>query len=110
MPLDRRTRATFRRAEFGFLGVIILTCRQTPRFCGQPSSAGCFGLRYCWRRGLRTSWLIVGIRLSVSSGAAFCGADAKSDPPPAPGRQAAPASHNEIITVFLHAGLVKRKR
>src|SRR6266852_1114861 len=61
MPLDRRTRATLRRAELGFLGVMILTCKQTPRFCGQPCRAGCFGLRYCCRRGLRTSWLIVGI-------------------------------------------------
>src|SRR5262245_57290218 len=75
MPLERCTRATFRRAEFGFLGVMILTWRQTPRFCGQPSKAGCFGLRYCWRRGLRTSWLIVGILLSVSSGAARIVAD-----------------------------------
>src|SRR5437763_16327403 len=70
MPLDRRTRATLRRAEFGFLGVMVLTCRHTPRFCGQPRSAGCLGLRYCCRRGLRTSWLIVGIPPSpVSRGA-----------------------------------------
>src|ERR1700733_5001734 len=61
MPLDNRTRATFRRAEFGFLGVIVFTCKHTPRFWGQPNSAGCFGLRYCCRRGLRTSWFIVGI-------------------------------------------------
>src|SRR5208283_892051 len=61
MPLDKRTRATFRKAEFGFLGVMVLTCRQTPRFCGQACMAGCFGLRYCCRRGFRTSWLIVGI-------------------------------------------------
>src|SRR3954447_20089145 len=61
MPLDRRTRATFRRAEFGFLGVMILTCKHTPRFCGHPVIAGCFGLRYCCVRGVRTSWLIVGI-------------------------------------------------
>src|SRR5579884_3889971 len=67
MPLDRRTRATLRSAEFGFLGVMILTCRQTPFFCGQPCMAGCFGLRYCWRRGLRTSWLIVGIPHSPGS-------------------------------------------
>src|SRR5262249_19326673 len=51
-------------AELGFLGVMILTWRHTPRFCGQLCSAGCFGLRYCWRRGLRTSWLIVGIHCS----------------------------------------------
>src|SRR5438270_3164279 len=61
MPFESRTRATLRKAEFGFLGVIVLTCRQTPRFCGQPCTAGCFGLLRCGRRGLRTSWLIVGI-------------------------------------------------
>ncbi len=33
---DSRTRAIFRRAEFGFFGVIVRTCRQTPRFCGAP--------------------------------------------------------------------------
>src|SRR6266478_4119410 len=60
-PLDKRTRATLRKAEFGFLGVMVLTCRHTPRFCGQLCRAGCFGLRYCCLRGLRTSWLIVGI-------------------------------------------------
>src|SRR5262245_31821181 len=61
VPLERRTRATFRKAELGFLGVMVLTCKHTPRFCGQPCMAGCLGLRYCWRRGFRTSWLIVGI-------------------------------------------------
>ena len=34
--LVRRTRAILRSAEFGFLGVIVRTCRQTPRFCGAP--------------------------------------------------------------------------
>src|SRR6266513_2908487 len=33
MPLVRRTRATFRRAEFGFFGVIVYTRVQTPRRC-----------------------------------------------------------------------------
>src|SRR3954454_6808075 len=61
MPLESRTRATFRRAEFGFLGVMILTCRHTPRFCGHPVMAGCLGLLCCCVRGVRTSWLIVGI-------------------------------------------------
>src|SRR6185312_8807236 len=36
MPLVRRTRAILRRAEFGFLGVIVRTWTQTPRFCGEP--------------------------------------------------------------------------
>jgi hypothetical protein len=61
MPFDSRTRATFRRAEFGFLGVIVLTTVQTPRFCGQPWIAGCFGLDFCGTRGVFTNWLIVGI-------------------------------------------------
>jgi hypothetical protein len=34
MPLVSRTRATFRRAEFGFLGVVVYTRVQTPRRCG----------------------------------------------------------------------------
>src|SRR5262249_56951490 len=62
MPLVRRTRATLRRAEFGFFGVIVLTTVQTPRFCGQPCMAGCFGFDRCGCRGALMSWLIVGIR------------------------------------------------
>src|SRR5262249_23133432 len=46
---------------------MILTCRHTPRFCGQACRAGCFGLRYCWTRGLRTSWLIVGMNRSLQT-------------------------------------------
>ena len=34
--LERRTRATFRSAEFGFLGVTVRTCKQTPAFWGEP--------------------------------------------------------------------------
>src|SRR5262245_20428837 len=60
-PLESRTRATFRSAEFGFFGVIVLTTVQTPRFCGQPCMAGCFGLDRCGCRGERINWLIVGI-------------------------------------------------
>src|SRR5262249_46036880 len=63
-PVESRTRATLRSAEFGFLGVMILTWVQTPRFCGQPAIAGWRGRRYCWTRALRTSWLIVGIHCS----------------------------------------------
>src|ERR1700722_8134202 len=71
MPLDRRTRATLRSAEFGFLGVIVLTCRHTPFFCGQPCMAGCLGRLRCGTRGFFTSWLMVGIVL-VSSGGESC--------------------------------------
>jgi hypothetical protein len=40
IPFVNRTRATFRRAEFGFFGVCVYTRVQTPRFCGHPCSAG----------------------------------------------------------------------
>ena len=40
IPFVSRTRATFRSAEFGFLGVEVYTRVQTPRFCGQLFSAG----------------------------------------------------------------------
>src|SRR5438094_7984369 len=36
IPLERRTRAILRRAEFGFLGVMVRTTVQTPRFWGAP--------------------------------------------------------------------------
>src|SRR5205823_11745650 len=68
MPLDSRTRATFRSAEFGFLGVIVLTTVQTPRFCGQPCMAGCLGFERWGLRGDLINWLIVGIRRSCSAG------------------------------------------
>src|SRR6476646_3163123 len=61
IPLESRTRATFRSAEFGFLGVIVLTTVQTPRFCGHPCMAGCFGFDRCGDRGFFVNWLIVGI-------------------------------------------------
>src|SRR5690349_7003473 len=71
MPLVSRTRATLRRAEFGFLGVVVYTRVHTPRRCGaatrflrplpdfRPGVASflVFGLR-----PLRTSWEVVGIR------------------------------------------------
>jgi hypothetical protein len=64
LPFDNRTRAIFRIAEFGFLGVIVLTCKQTPRRCGQRSNTGdLLNLRGILRR-LRTSWLIVGMKAS----------------------------------------------
>ena len=36
MPFVSRTRQTLRSAEFGFFGVTVRTCVQTPRFCGEP--------------------------------------------------------------------------
>src|SRR6187397_989558 len=60
MPLVRRTRATFRSAEFGFFGVCVKTRTQTPRFCGLFCSAGLLVFVRTFSRPLRTSWLIVG--------------------------------------------------
>ena len=34
-PFVKRTRAYLRKAEFGFLGVIVATRVHTPRFCGE---------------------------------------------------------------------------
>src|SRR3954449_1520122 len=71
MPFVRRTRATLRRAEFGFFGVVVYTRVQTPRRCGaatfflrplpdfKPGVASFFVLGL---RPLRTSWDVVGIR------------------------------------------------
>ncbi len=39
-PLDRRTRATLRSAEFGFLGVFVYTRVQTPRRWGEHLRPG----------------------------------------------------------------------
>ena len=78
--LESRTRATFRSAEFGFLGVTVLTCKQTPAFCGAPlwssrvlpvnefliaRNAGVFGFLRVRLRGLLTSWFSVGNPISV---------------------------------------------
>src|SRR5215475_5328110 len=60
-PFVRRTLATLRSAEFGFLGVVVWTRVQTPRFCGEPASAGTLLLAGRRVRAFRTNWLIVGI-------------------------------------------------
>src|SRR5205809_7806722 len=61
MPLVRRTRATLRSAELGFLGVVVYTRTQTPRFWGHSRSAGEGVFHRLGLRPFRTSWLIVGI-------------------------------------------------
>jgi hypothetical protein len=66
MPLESRTRATLRSAEFGFFGVMVFTTVQTPRFWGQPCMAGCFGFDFCGTRGVRINWLIVGIQKNLN--------------------------------------------
>ena len=61
MSCGKATLATFLIAEFGFFGVRVVTCTQTPRRNGQALRAGDFVLDFCKRRPFRTSWLIVGI-------------------------------------------------
>src|SRR6478736_5222958 len=79
--LVSRTRAILRSAEFGFLGVIVRTCRQTPRFWGAPGIetwrcrrlfqflriAGALILEILRWRPCRTSWLIVGTKTLLLS-------------------------------------------
>src|ERR671922_3083541 len=66
MPFVRRTRATLRSAEFGFLGVCVNTRVQTPRRCGAPARAGVFVFDFGAVRPFLTSWLTVGMRSSMS--------------------------------------------
>ena len=61
MAVVSRTRATLRNAEFGFFGVCVLTCKQTPRRWGLDFNAGDFVFLCFARRPKRMSWLIVGI-------------------------------------------------
>src|SRR5699024_54579 len=65
MPEVSRTRATLRRAEFGFLGVVVYTRVHTPRRCGEPLRAGVATFVVLSCRPLRTSWLMVGNLISV---------------------------------------------
>src|SRR5688500_14731262 len=60
-PFVKRTFATLRMAEFGFFGVRVMTCKQTPRRNGAFSRAGDLLLYFNLFRPFRTSWLIVGI-------------------------------------------------
>src|SRR6185503_265328 len=61
IPFVSRTRAILRSAEFGFLGVIVDTRVQTPRFCGAPWSAGVFVFSRLDVRPLRINWFTVGM-------------------------------------------------
>src|SRR3954465_14907569 len=69
MPELRRTRATLRRAEFGFLGVVVYTRVHTPRRCGAPLRAGVLVLSALVSRPLRTSCAMVGNALAFRSSA-----------------------------------------
>src|SRR5438309_11568153 len=78
MEPEMRTRATLRRAELGFLGVVVYTRVHTPRRCGaatfflrplpdfRPGVASFFlgGVR-----PLRINWLVVGMRIGSVAGA-----------------------------------------
>src|SRR6476646_4907502 len=68
LPLVRRTRATLRIAEFGFLGVVVYTRVHTPRRCGHESRAGDFDFVVSFSRPFRTNWLMVGIYGMVCQG------------------------------------------
>src|ERR1700748_866650 len=92
MPFVRRTRATFRSAEFVFFGVVVYTRVHTPRRCGaatfflrplpdlRPGVASFF--LGAWRP-LRINWLVVGMRQRRLAGAHGC------RPPRARGRRRA---------------------
>jgi hypothetical protein len=71
MPPEMRTRATLRRAEFGFLGVVVYTRVQTPRRWGAATfflrplpdfRPGVDSFLLLGVRPVRTSWLVVGMR------------------------------------------------
>lgn len=77
IPLESRIRVIFRRAEFGFFGVEVVTFKQTPFLNGDPFFVGISrDLRELYRdciaadllfffalfRGFLISWLIVGIK------------------------------------------------
>src|SRR5678816_2096340 len=66
-PFVRRTFATLRIAELGFLGVRVITWMHTPRRNGEFSKAGDLDLYLILFRPLRTNWLIVGICLKSIS-------------------------------------------
>jgi hypothetical protein len=55
------TLQTLRKAEFGFFGVVVYTRVHTPRRCGQAFRAGTLLFSTGAWRGLRISWLIVGM-------------------------------------------------
>src|SRR3954469_6842974 len=74
MPLVRRTRATLRRAELGFFGVVVYTRVHTPRRWGLPLSAGVLVLPTLSSRPLRTSCWIVG----TASPCSVCGAGSRT--------------------------------
>jgi len=73
MEFVKRTRATLRSAEFGFLGVWVYTRMHTPRFSGQPINAGDFVLTRTCSRPIRTSCENVGTVYSLNGAHNFRG-------------------------------------
>jgi hypothetical protein len=59
--LVKRTLATLRKAEFGFLGVVVYTRMQTPLRCGHLSNAPDLLLYLAFVLPLRINCCIVGI-------------------------------------------------
>src|SRR3981081_2171121 len=99
MPLVRRTRATLRSAEFGFLGVIVYTRVQTPRRWGAATfflrpfpdfRPGVVTFLVGDLRPLRISWLVVGMRrvMVAVGGGALRLAPLRRGAPPAAGHRA----------------------
>jgi len=77
--LESLTRATLRKAEFGFFGVMVVTLVQTPRLNGEPPAivfllrfktlktvcmAGDFDFFFVNFLPFLTSWLTVGIMIA----------------------------------------------
>src|SRR3979490_1641528 len=60
-PFVSRTRATLRKAEFGFFGVVVYTRVHTPRFCGDAASAGTLDFQAGSFRPVRINWVVVAI-------------------------------------------------
>src|SRR5579859_741399 len=64
-PPLRRTRATLRRAEFGFFGVVVYTRVHTPRRWGAPLRAGVLVFTDFCSRPFRTNCAMVGNLLDL---------------------------------------------
>src|SRR5205807_8899354 len=71
MAFVSRTRATLRNAEFGFFGVCVYTRMHTPRFSGQPASAGDFVFIRTASRPILTSCENVGTVVPLSRARIF---------------------------------------
>ena len=67
MPFVSLTRATFRKAELGFFGVVVYTLIQTPRRCGDRIKAGLLVFPLVSFRPCLTNWLIVGILFPLAT-------------------------------------------